>query len=136
MLAWMPCDAQANPWIGKYTGKPNQQKYKSLIRQIEVEKRDGNRMFVQLWLETSLSSDFGPIKLVAKARGYSDFNDKGTSGDTLVASFVDKKHDWLLLLKQDMPVVPVKWTPLPDLRTCRHYYLDMNQSVEFPGAGH
>jgi hypothetical protein len=99
--------AHTNPWTGTYKNKSGQHDYHSLIQRLTITKGKGNSFYVQIVLWTLLGSKTGPVKLESEAQGYSDFNDKGTFGDQLIASFPSVKNKPIIVIHQELPFVSV-----------------------------
>jgi hypothetical protein len=98
---------KANPWTGTYKSDSSQTGYHSLIQELTITGEKGSRLTVRAVIWTFLTSKTGPVKLESKAQGYSDFNDKGTSGDRLIASFPNVKFRPMIVIRQESPFVQV-----------------------------
>jgi hypothetical protein len=47
------------------------------------------------------------VTLRSEAQGYSDFNDKGTNGDTLIALFPSIKSKPMIVIRQGRQITPI-----------------------------
>lgn len=107
-ILWNYCAsaASADPWVGTYKNISGRQDYRALVRKLTITKGKNRTFHVQVFLWTSLTSTSGPIKLESIAQGFSDFNEKDSSGDKLVASFPSAKNKSLIVIRQESPYAP------------------------------
>jgi hypothetical protein len=78
-----------------------------LVQRLTITKGKGSSFSVRILLWTSLGSKTGPVEFESVAQGYSDFNEKGTFGDRLIASFPRVKNKPMIVINQGSPFVPV-----------------------------